>query len=115
MIKDTLFLLPPGFLDNGRREFCPECAELWGFLSWHPAIFQSLDVRYEEIGQPRAGIVALLGPGRWNCPTLVLSDVAPYTEFQDVRRANGRGYIDNARAIARYYAERFGTPAPRGS
>ena len=38
MSKDILFLLPPGFEDNERREFCPECAELWGVLSYYPAI-----------------------------------------------------------------------------
>lgn len=113
--RDTLFLLPPGFTDNGRREFCPECAELWGFLSWHPAILETLEVRYQEIGHPRAGLVGLLGEGRWNCPTLVLAADAPHQEHSGVMHANGRAYLDSARSIARYYALRFGTPAPRGS
>jgi hypothetical protein len=115
MTRDTLFLLPPGFLDDGRREFCPECAELWGFLHYFPAILETLDVRYEGIAHPRAGIVALLGPGRWNCPTLVLAGDAPYQDYSGARGANGRVFIDNARDIARYYAVRFGTPVPRGS
>ncbi len=115
MTRDILFLLPPGFTDNGRREFCPECAELWGFLAWHPAILETLEVRYQEIAHPRAGIVALLGPGRWNCPTLVLAEEAPHQDFAAVGRANGRAFIGDARGIARYYAARFGTPVPRGS
>ena len=36
--RDTLFLLPPGFADNNRREYCPECAEIWGVLSYYPAL-----------------------------------------------------------------------------
>ena len=114
MTRDTLFLLPPGFLDNGRREFCPECAEIWGFLHYFPAIRETLDIRYEEIAHPRAGLVALLGEGRWNCPTLVLAPDAPYMDHQDVKISNGRSYLGSARAIARYYALRFGTPVPRG-
>jgi hypothetical protein len=115
MTRDTLFLLPPGFIDNGRREFCPECAELWGFLSYYPAIRETLDIRYEEIAHPRAGLVALLGEGRWNCPTLVLAPDAPHQDFPEIARANGRSYLGSARAISRYYARRFGTPVPRGS
>lgn len=115
MTRDTLFLLPPGFADDNRREFCPECAELWGFLHYFPAIKETIDICYEEITHPRAGLVALLGEGRWNCPTLVLAPDAPCQDFPEIRRANGRAYLDSARAIARYHALRFGTPAPRGS
>lgn len=115
MARDTLFLLPPGFIDSGRREFCPECAELWGFLSYYPAIRETIDIRYEEITHPRAGLVALLGEGRWNCPTLLLAADAPHQDFPEIAVANGRAYLGSARAIARYHARRFGTPVPRGS
>jgi hypothetical protein len=76
MTKDILFLLAPGFEDNGRREFCPECAEIWGVLNYFPAIKEALDIRYEPLAQPRAGLTALLGDGQWNCPTLVLAEGA---------------------------------------
>ncbi len=112
--RDTLFLLPPGFLDNNRREFCPECAELWGFLHYFPAIRETLEIRYEDIAHPRAGIVALLGEGRWNCPTLVLAPDAPHKDFPAIGRAHGREFMAAARDIMRYYALRFGTPVPRG-
>ncbi|MFN3958451.1 MAG: DUF3088 family protein [Parvularculaceae bacterium] len=113
-MRDMLFLLPPGFLDHGRREFCPECAEVWGFLNYFPAIRETLDIRYEEIAHPRAGLVALLGPGRWNCPTLVLAEDAPHQDLSVIERSNERAFIGKARDIARYYALRFGTPIPRG-
>ena len=59
MTRDTLFLLPPGFFDNERREYCPECAEIWGLLSYYPAIKESLQVIYQPIAKPRADIVML--------------------------------------------------------
>lgn len=112
--RSILFLLAPGFDDGGRREFCPECAEMWGFLHYFPAIREALDIRYEGLAHPRAGLVALLGEGRWNCPTLILDATAPSLDHPSVRVANGRAYIDSARGIARYYASLWGTPVPRG-
>lgn len=114
-MRSTLFLLPPGFIDNGRREFCPECAEIWGFLHYYPAIREALEIRYEALAHPRAGLVALLGEGRWNCPTLVLDDGAPEPGGVDLKIANGRRYLGSAREIARYFALINGTPFPRGS
>jgi hypothetical protein len=114
MERSILFLLPPGFADNDRREFCPECAELWGVIHYFPAIRETLDIRYAPLGHPRDEMVAILGEGRWNCPTMILAEDAPGLEHQDVKNANGRRYLDSARAIARYFAAVHGTPFPRG-
>nr|WP_070959438.1 DUF3088 family protein [Hyphomonas sp. Mor2] len=111
--KDVLFLLPPGFEDNDRREFCPECAELWGVLHYFPAIKEALEIRYVGIAHPRAPICEELGDGRWNAPTLVLASAN--ADLAEAERASGKAYLGSARAIARYFAERFGTPMPRGS
>lgn len=113
--RSILFLLAPGFEDNERREFCPECAEMWGFLHYYPAIKEALEIRYQELSHPRAGLVALLGEGRWNCPTLVLSEDAAHADHRDIKQANGRRYLNSARAIARYFSAVYGTPAPRGA
>lgn len=115
MTRDTLFLLAPGIHDRGRREYCPECAEVWGVLHYYPALKETLDIRYQPVAHPRAGIVALLGEGRWNCPTLVLSDEAPGAEAARLRESNGRRFIDNARDIGKYFAEVHGVAWPRGS
>ncbi len=115
MERDNLFLLPPGFEDNNRREYCPECAEMWGLLHYYPAIRESLEVRYQPIAQPRPGIISLLGEGNWNCPTLVLAQENFLTDEALIKEANGRRYLDRARDIGRYYAARFGTAIPRGS
>lgn len=115
MEKDTLFLLPPGFEDNDRREYCPECAEMWGLLSWFPAIKESLEITYVLIEKPRAAMSDILGDKNQNAPTLVLHDDSPDYEDCGIMRYRGLRFINNARDIGKYYAARFGTPFPRGS
>jgi hypothetical protein len=115
MHRDTLFLLPPGFSANGRREFCPECAELWGVLSWFPALKETVDIVYVDIDHPRAPIVDRLGPGRHNAPTLVLARAAPRMPGLMYSEANGQTYLPSARLIAQHWASLYGTPLPRGS
>ncbi|MDB2437194.1 DUF3088 domain-containing protein [Hellea sp.] len=115
MTRDTLFLLPPGFFDNKRREYCPECAEIWGLLSYYPAIKESLQVIYQPIAKPRADIVMLLGDKNQNCPTLVLAEDSPHFDNCGIMQKSGHRFINNARDIGRYYSQRFGTATPRGS
>ncbi len=113
MTRDILFLLPPGFEANAQREFCPECAEMWGVLSYFPAIKEALDIRYVGIEHPRGPICALLGEGRWNAPTLVLAP-GHRTVSRTAKTAAGREYLDSAREIAAHFADLYGTPQPRG-
>jgi len=115
MPRDTLFLLPPGFAANGRREFCPECAELWGLLAWFPALKETLDIVYVGIDHPRTAITALLGEGRHNAPTLVLHSESQRAAGLRYPQANGRAYLPSARQIAQHFAALHGTPEPRGS
>lgn len=111
--KDSLFLLPPGFEDNNRREFCPECAEMWGVLHYYPAIKEALDIRYVGISHPRGPICEILGDGRWNAPTLILSSTN--ADLVDALSVNGVAYLGSAREISKYFAVRFGIAVPRGS
>lgn len=115
MTRDTLFLLAPGFFDNERREYCPECAEIWGVLNYYPAIKESLEISYQPIAKPRADIVAMLGDKNQNCPTLVLSVDSPSFENCGIMKKSGHRFINNARDIGRYYSQRFGTAVPRGT
>lgn len=110
-MRDTLYLLPPGFEDRGERQYCPECAEIWGLLAYYPAIRETLDIVYEGVEHPRADLVARLGEGRWNCPTLILAKSSP--DGPDVQSANGERYIDSARGTGRYWAALYGTAVPR--
>lgn len=114
-MQDRLFILPPGFVDNDQREYCPECAELWGVLSYFPAIQEGLEIIYQPIAHPRPGLVQLLGDGNWNCPTLVLAESTDTGPHAHVQEANAQRYIDNARDIGKYFAHLYGTPFPRGA
>jgi hypothetical protein len=113
--RDNLYLLPPGFYDNERREFCPECAEIWGVLSYYPAIKEGLEISYQPIAKPRTDIVSKLGDKNQNCPTLILADESPAYEDCGIMHKNGHRFINNARGIALYWAARYGTATPRGS
>lgn len=115
MTRDTLFLLAPGFFDNNRREYCPECAEIWGLMGYYPAIKESLDMVYQPITKPRPAIVDLLGEKNQNCPTLILADASPNFENCGIMKKSGHRFINNARDIGRYYSQRFGTAVPRGT
>lgn len=114
MARDTLFLLPPGFEADGRREYCPECAELWGLLHYYPAVLASVDIRYQPFDKPRMEMTALLGDAPQNCPTLVLDAGSPRFDMTK-STAEGVAYVDSARGIGLYYAARFGTATPRGA
>ena len=113
--RDALFLLAPGFIDNDRREYCPECAEVWGVLNYFPAIREALEISYQPIAHPRPGLVAMLGEGLWNCPTLILAAGADVGPLAQAREANGRRFLGNARDIGLYFAHLYGAPVPRGS
>lgn len=110
-MRDTLFLLPPGFSDRGQRQYCPECAEVWGLLAYYPALRETLTIVYESVDHPRSELVARLGDGRWNCPTLVLGKGSP--DGPGIQSANSHRYIDNARDMGLYWAEIHGTAKPR--
>jgi len=114
MTHDTLFLLAPGFFDKDRREYCPECAEIWGLLSWFPAIKESLEISYVPIEKPRAAMSDLLGDKNQNAPTLLLHETSPDYEDCGIMRYRGQRFINNAGDIGKYYRARFGTPYPRG-
>ncbi len=113
MHKDTLYLLAPGFEDSGQRQYCPECAELWGVLAYFPAIKETVNVVYQNIAKPRREIVELLGEEHQNCPTLVLHDSSMVFGNCGIQVNNGITFIESARDIGRYYSLRFGIPAPR--
>ena len=115
MAHDTLFMLAPGFEDNARREFCPECAELFGILAYFPAIREAVEIVHVGITHPRAPINAVLGEGNFNAPTLVLAEGTDSPNGVSFKTANGRKYMDSTRAIAALWAARYGIPARRGS
>lgn len=115
MKRDTLFLLAPGFHGDDRREYCPGCAEVWGLLSYFPALKDSVEICYQAISRPRMDLVNLLGDANQNCPTLIIQASSPQYSGCGIQTVNETYFIDNARDIGLYYALRFGLPSPRGS
>ncbi len=120
MKKPILYLLAPGFeangfKGNGRREYCPECAEMWGVLSYFPAIKEAVEICYQPIDRPRQDMVEKLGVAHQNCPTLVLPKGANIPEGVRVKSANGYDFLPSARGIGIYFSKLYGTPMPRGS
>jgi hypothetical protein len=114
MLRDTLFILPMSFVSEGQNQFCPECAELWGLISWFPVLKASLEIVHVEIDHPRPAITAVLGEGRHNAPTLVLGAGSERVRGLTYAEANGHAYLGSARLIARHFAAIHGTPNPRG-
>ncbi len=114
MDKPILFLLAPGFNDRGRPEFCPETAELWGVLSYFPAIKEAMDIHYVDIGHPRDEMVALIGEANQNSPTLVFPKRAALPRGPKYKTANGHVFLDRALDISMYFAYKYSTPFPRG-
>lgn len=115
MKKPILYLLAPGFEDNSRREYCPECAEVWGVLSYYPAIKEAIEIRYQPIHRPRKDLVEKLGEANQNCPTLILTKGTDIPEGVRVKTANGYDFLPNAKGIGIYFSKLYGTPMPRGS
>ena len=114
MNHDLLYLLKPGFLDNGKGPyFCPGCAEMVGLLEFYPEIKHRVDVRYVDFPRPRPELATLLGEENQSCPVLVLK-----TETQglpaklNVRHANGHAFVEGSREIAEYLAHVHGIGIP---
>ncbi|MEO0883371.1 MAG: DUF3088 family protein [Pseudomonadota bacterium] len=114
MSRDILFVLPPGFADNDRREFCPECAELAGLLSYYPFIRDALDIRHIGIKHPREPITEMLGHGNYNAPTLVLAEGTDLPTQIAGKTANGWRYLDSISMISAFFSGRYGLPNRRG-
>lgn len=113
MKRDILFLLKHRFQDGESSSYyCPECSEINGVLHYHPELRHQVDVRYVDFPRPRPDVVALIGEANQSCPVLVLDSDSP--EGAGVQRVDSQGprFISGARAIANYWAARFGTSRP---
>lgn len=112
-MKDILFVLPADFDDGGAPWYCRECAEVRGLLAYYPRLAEMLDVRTIDFPRPRPAMVELLGEANQNAPTLVIGDSSrALPEALAVGEANGRRFIDNAKAIGEYLAAAHGIGRP---
>ena len=71
-MKDRLFLLKPGFMDQGKGPyFCPGCAMVEGMLSFYPGLRDKIEVNYIDFPRPRPALVAEIGEENQGCPKLI--------------------------------------------
>lgn len=112
--RDILFLLEPGFEENGARWFCPYSAQVVGFLEYFPAARATLDIREVDFARPRRQIVELIGEELQSCPVLVLAtdSKVPGELREDVINSRGHRVISATKSILRYLAISRGLPLP---
>jgi hypothetical protein len=115
MPRDTLFLLNPDFMDEGKGPYyCPACASIEGLLCFYSRLRQLLDVRYVAFSRPRPEVVALIGDVNQGLPVLVLDDAVPADTLigLDVKAWNGRRFLKSTTDIGRYLARTHGIGEP---
>lgn len=99
-MKDTLYLLKPGFEDPaypGKAFYCWHCALMEGVLASFPDLAMKLDVRRVAWPKPRRVVADLLGEENQSLPVLVLAE---------------GGFINDKDAILAALTERHGFPHP---
>lgn len=99
-MRDTLFLLEPGFEDPaypGKTFYCWHCALMEGVLASFPELARQLEVKRIAWPRPRKELVGLLGETHQSLPVLVLAE---------------GGFIDDKDAILAALTERHGFPHP---
>jgi len=109
MVRDTLFLISPGFEDPkrpGRRFVCPHCNQVEGLLGAFPDLAARIDVERVPFLRPRGKVIALLGEAHQSLPVLVFGDNPP----AEAAEAQGRFFIADTRTILAQLAERHGFP-----
>lgn len=114
-MKDILFLLAPGFTDNGTGPYyCGDSAPVEGLLSFFPSLRDDVDVRYIEAPRPRQAIVALIGNANQSAPVLVLGEGRTLADATIApREYEGRRFIDNEGEIRRYLSSEYGVATAR--
>jgi len=111
-MKDTLFLLSPGFNDGeGAPYYCPACTIFEGLLHLYPQLAEQIEVHRVDFPRPRPQIIALIGEENQSCPVLVLGTPSKGTDL-NIKRSGARQFIDDPQAIGHYLSEAYGIPRP---
>ena len=111
--RDTLFVLRPGFQDQGKRWFCPYSAQVIGYLDYFPELRETLEIVEIDFPKPRQPVVDLVGESHQSIPLLVLHEGAtPPDVGVPIGEAKGRKFVEKTMDILRYLARTRGTPDP---
>ena len=111
-MRDTLYVLRPGFEDRGAIWFCPYSAQVMGFLGYYPAVRATIDLVELDFARPRRPLSDQLGEDHQAAPMLVLAGEPVAVERVTVAQAHGRHYVEKTIEILRYLAATRGLPAP---
>lgn len=113
-MKDTLFLLSPGFRDgDGAPYYCPYCTIFEGLLHLYPKLAEQIDVQRVAFARPREEIVALLGEEHQSCPVLVVSHpVVKLPENSQMKTVGNLHFFDEPEDIGNYLSMTYGIPRP---
>lgn len=111
-MKDTLFVLRPGFEDKGGTYFCPFSAQVIGFLTYYPQVKDTLEIVELEFPKPRHPLVDVLGGDHQAAPMLVLAGEPVEVPRVTIGRHEGRAYVEKTMEIMRYLAATRGVPGP---
>jgi hypothetical protein len=110
-MKDTLFVLRPGFQDKDQVWFCPYSAQVIGYLSYYPGVRETLELVELEFPKPREPLASLVGEDHQAAPLLVLGGEAADVGVP-VGEAKGHRFVEKTMDILRYLARTRGTPDP---
>ena len=113
-MKDTLFLLRPGFMNASRGPmYCSDSAPVEGVLSFFPKLRTQIDVRYLEFPPPRIALVQELGEEYQSLPALILAPGSTLGEgMPAAKSARGKQFFNDERSIRQYLSMRYALPTP---
>ncbi|CAN0624706.1 conserved protein of unknown function [Burkholderia multivorans] len=109
-MKDTLFILRPGFFKDADGPFyCGDSVSVEGLLSFYPQLRGAVDVEYIDAPKPRQAIVARIGEDNQSAPVLVLGNgQMPKDGAIAVQAHNGTRFINDPADIRRYLSSQYG-------
>jgi hypothetical protein len=111
-MKDTLYLLRPGFFNAGVGPlYCGDSLPVEGLLSFFPQLRTLLEVHYLEFPRPRAALVETLGEEHQGIPVLILADEREITDEElTPKTAKGKRFLADERSIRRYLSAQYSLP-----
>jgi hypothetical protein len=109
-MKDTLFILRPGFFKDADGPFyCGDSVSVEGLLSFYPQLRGAVDVKYIDAPRPRQAIVARIGDDNQSAPVLVLGNgQTPKDSTIAVQEHDGTRFINDPADIRRYLSSQYG-------
>lgn len=113
MVKDTLIVIKPDFLDPAFPDlhfYCWHCALMEGVLASFPILQTRLNVLRIDWARPRQEVIELIGEENQSLPVLILADNSP--EQSGARYFNDRQFIANKDDILKALSNRHGIPVP---